>query len=450
MSEQQFYENILESISDGVFTIDQDWKITSFNKAAERITGVARQDAIGQNCFEVFKSNMCESSCPLRRTLETGVPLVDRRGYCINQQGERVPISVSTAILHDASGTPIGGAETFRDLSELETLKKELEACSAMPAFTSKSEAMERVLEMLPAVADSPTSVLILGETGTGKEVLARTIHSMSPRREESFIAINCAAIPEDLLESELFGYKKGAFTGAERDKPGRFALADEGTLFLDEIGEMPPALQVKLLRVLQEKEYEPLGGTHPVKTNFRLICATHADLLERCADGRFRKDLYYRINVITMQIPPLRERAKDIPGLALQFLDLYKTQMNRTIDGFTPEVFAHFLAYDWPGNIRELENVVERMVVLAEESMLGVELLPLELVETPSGAVSQVPTGASGASTVGAVSQVRDEAEKLYILEILAKNGGNRSATAAELGINTTTLWRKLKKFGV
>ncbi len=445
MNDLNLTDNILESISDGVFTVDKDWKITSFNRAAERITGVSRSSAIGQNCFEVFKSNMCESSCPLRRTMKTGKPLIDRAGFCLTKKGKRIPISVSTALLVDPAGRVLGGAETFRDLSELEELKRELATRGPDPVFRSKSPAMEKLLAMLPAVADSTSSILIQGETGTGKEVLARAIHALSPRKSGPFVAVNCGAIPENLLESELFGYKKGAFTGADKDKPGRFALAEGGTLFLDEIGDIAPALQVKLLRVLQEREFEPLGGTRPVKADIRLVSATNADLSGLISEGKFRKDLFYRINVISLVLPPLKERPEDIPDLASAFLSSFASKMNKKIDGFAPEVFSRFYAYDWPGNIRELENVVERMVVLSDDSLIGKESLPPELT-------SAVVTSRDSLSSSGAVrvASVRDGAERECIVVALEAHGWKRAETAKALGMDKATLWRKMKRLGI
>lgn len=445
MSDENLTANILESISDGVFTVDEDWKITSFNRAAEKITGVSRKNAIGQNCFEVFKSNMCESSCPLRRTMKTGKPLVDRSGFCVTKKGKRIPISVSTALLVDARGRVLGGAETFRDLSELEDLKKELAARGPNPIFRSKSPSMEKLLAMLPAVSDSTSSILIQGETGTGKEVLARAIHALSPRKDGPFVAVNCGAIPESLLESELFGYKKGAFTGADRDKQGRFALAEGGTLFLDEIGDISTALQIKLLRVLQEREYEPLGGTKPVKADIRLVSATNADLAALIAEGKFRRDLFYRVNVINLVLPPLKDRKEDIPDLASGFLSSFASKMNKKIDGIAPEVFSRFYAYDWPGNIRELENVVERMVVLAADSIIGKESLPGELT-AQSVAVKEALSGTG----ITKVSLVRDEAERECIIAALDAHGWKRAETAVALGMDKATLWRKMKKLGI
>ncbi|HOR98560.1 MAG TPA: sigma 54-interacting transcriptional regulator, partial [Kiritimatiellia bacterium] len=269
---------ILESISDGVFTVDAAWRVTSFNRAAETITGVPRKEAIGRRCADVFRSNMCGPECALQTTLKTGRPVIGRSGYIINAEGDRIPISISTAVLKDHAGRVIGGAEVFRDLSEVDALRRELEGRFQVGDLVSRSPVMQRLFEVLPAIAASPSTVLVQGETGTGKELVARTLHTLSPRAQAPFVAVNCGALPDTLLESELFGYKAGAFTGATRNKPGRFALAKGGTLFLDEIGEISPALQVRLLRVLQERVYEPLGATRSEKADVRVVVATNRD----------------------------------------------------------------------------------------------------------------------------------------------------------------------------
>ena len=373
-------EAILESISDGVFTVDPEWRITSFNRAAEQITGVPRGEAIGRRCSEVFRSSMCGAECALRRTLKTGKPVIGKSGYIIDASGSRIPISVSTAVLRDAAGRVTGGAETFRDLSEVEELRRELEGKYRAGELTSRSPLMQRVFEVLPAIAASPSTVLIVGETGTGKEMVARTIHALGPRPQGPFIAVNCGALPETLLESELFGYKAGAFTGANRDKPGRFALARGGTLFLDEIGEVSPALQVRLLRVLQDRTYEPLGGTRSESSDARIMVATNKDLAEQVRGGVFREDLYYRVNVVRIELPPLRRRKEDIPLLVEQFIARFNRLQQKTVTGITSEALSLLMAHDWPGNIRELENAVERAFILCGEGPIGIEHLPEEL----------------------------------------------------------------------
>lgn len=430
---------ILESISDGVFTVDQDWHITSFNRAAEEITGISRAEAVGKLCSEVFKSSMCEAECALRQTLKNSRPVINKSGYIINAEGARIPVSVSTAVLCSPDGSVSGGAETFRDLSEVTALRRELEGRFAIGELVSHSPAMRPVVEMAAAVADSPATVLIQGETGTGKELLAKAIHSMSSRANRPFVAVNCGALPDTLLESELFGYKKGAFTGADRDKPGRFALAEDGTLFLDEIGEISQALQVRLLRVLQEQVYEPLGSTRSEKSRVRIIVATNRDLAAMVKNGEFRQDLYYRINVIAIQIPPLRRRKEDIPLLIDHFIERFNRTQKKSIKGVTPAANSLLLAHDWPGNIRELENVIERAFVLCGSRLIGQEHLPPELTGTTPQHVEQL----------GMDTMVRC-AEEQAIVSALKKNGYNRAAAARELGVHKTTLFRKIKMLGI
>ena len=430
---------ILESISDGVFTVDGDWRITSFNRAAEEITGVPRREAIGRRCADVFRSSMCEAECPLRRTIKNRKPLIGRIGFIINARGERIPISVSTAVLRDESGRVAGGAETFRDLSELEALRSELEGKFRVGDLASRSPLMQRVYEVLPAVAASPSTVLVLGETGTGKELVARTLHALSPRNRGPFVAVNCGALPETLLESELFGYKAGAFTGAQRDKPGRFAMARGGTLFLDEIAEISPALQVKLLRVLQERSYEPLGATRSETADARIIVATNRDLAERTRTGAFREDLYYRVNVVRVELPPLRRRKEDIPLLAGQFIERFNRLQGKAVQGLSAGALPLLMAHDWPGNIRELENVIERAFILCNAGEIGSGHLPAELT-----ALRAVPRSESG------MRSAHDILDSQAIQAALERHGGNRAAAAGELGIHKTTLFRRIRKLGL
>lgn len=419
--------------------MDLDWRITSFNRAAEEITGIRREEAMGRQCSEVFRSSMCEAECALRRTLDTGKPIIGKSGYIVDAEGDRIPISVSTAVLRDAEGRISGGAETFRNLSELEALRRELEGKSSVGDMVSRSPLMQRVFEVLPAVAASPSTVLILGETGTGKELVARTIHSLSPRAKGPFVAVNCGALPDTLLESEVFGYKAGAFTGAARDKPGRLAMAKGGTLFLDEIGEMSPALQVKLLRVLQDRVYEPLGATKPERADVRVMVATNKDLAERMRHGAFREDLYYRVNVIRVELPPLRRRKEDIPLLVDQFIERFNRLQEKFIKGISPEALSLLMAHDWPGNVRELENSIERAFILRSRGLIEMEHLPEEL------------TAGRGTMTPSAdMKGARDMLDAQAIRSALERNRYNRAAAARELGIHKSTLFRKVKRLGI
>ncbi len=436
----QSYEAILESISDGVFTVDERWRVTSFNRAAETITGIPREEALGKPCSEVFRASVCEAACALRHTMETGHPLVNRSCYIINSEGNRIPISVSTALLRNNTGEIVGGAETFRDLSVVEELRKELEGRFEMGDIVSRSPAMRRFFDILPQVAASDSTVLIQGETGTGKELLARAIHHLSPREKHPFVAVNCGALPDTLLESELFGYKAGAFTGAEKDKPGRFALAEGGTLLLDEIGDITPALQVRLLRALQERAYEPLGATASVNANVRVIAASNKDLAQLVEKGAFRSDLFYRVNVVRMELPPLRQRKEDIPLLVERFIAKLNRLQDRNISGVTPEAMAVLMAYEYPGNIRELENILEHAFVLCTTSdMIDAVCLPEHL-------------GARAAADSGSIplTTAVQHAEAQSIRDALRRNQGNRLAAAQELGMHKSTLFRKMKRLGI
>ena len=439
LSEANPTEAILESISDGVFTVDTDWRITSFNRAAEEITGIKRQEAMGRICSEVFRCSMCETECALRRTMQSGKPIIGKSGYIIGADGERLPISVSTAVLKDEQGNVVGGAETFRDLSEVEALRRELEGRTQIGDLVSRSPLMQRVFEVLPAIAGSPSTVLICGETGTGKELMAQTIHSLSHHRKGPFVAVSCGALPDTLLESELFGYKAGAFTGAVKDKPGRFALARGGTLFLDEIGEVSPALQVRLLRVLQERTYEPLGAVRCETTNARIITATNKDLAAETRRGNFREDLYYRVNVVRVELPPLRNRKEDIPLLVEHFIDRFNRLRHTSIRGISGEALSLLMAHHWPGNIRELENVIERSFILCNKPLIGIAHLPEEM--TAHGKLK---------TRTSSMRSARELLDAQAISSALARNDNNRLAAARELGIHKSTLFRKIKKLGI
>ena len=432
---------ILDSIADGVFTVDGDWNITSFNRAAEQITGVSRQQAIGQKCFDVFHANICQGACALRETMASGRQRVDRRVNILNSRGEKIPVSVSTAVLSSETGEVIGGVETFRDLSEVEALRKEIDEHYAFHDIISKNHEIRRILDILPDVATSDSTVLIEGPTGSGKELFAKAIHNLSRRARRKYVAVNCGALPDTLLESELFGYKKGAFTDAKRDKPGRFALAEGGTLFLDEIGDISTALQVKLLRVLQEREYEPLGATSTVKTNVRVITATNKPLAELVARGTFREDLYYRLNVVKITLPPLGRRREDIPLLVDHFVRKFSAQQGKQIEGTSQDVLSRLMNYGFPGNVRQLQNIIEHSVVLCRKNRIEVDCLPTELLEETSGC--QDAKSHSTGSPLPA-------AEATTILQTLRQYDGHRGNTAAALEIDKTTLWRKMKKFGI
>jgi len=435
---QQMNEQILDSIADGVFTVDNNWNITSFNRAAEKITGVSRKNAIGSKCWEVFHAEVCERDCFLKKTLKTRKSSINNTIHIVNRAGKTLPVSISTAMLSDKSGTIIGGVETFRDLSEIEELRREVAGKNYHYDMITNNHRMLDLLNNLPVIAKSDSPVLISGESGTGKELLAKAIHHLSLRKDGPFVAINCGALPENLLESELFGYKKGAFTDAKSDKPGRFDKAKGGTLFLDEIGDMPKVLQVKLLRVLQEHIFEPLGTSESVESNVRIVAATNRDLINMVKNGEFRQDLFYRIHVMPLTLPPLRERTDDIPILVNHFI-AHNSIINKSkTDSISPDALSILAAYSFPGNIRELENILQHAMILCQGKIIETKHLPVYLLKRQTEKYSPVHDRKNSIK----------EFEKSEIVLALEKNFYNRIKTAEALGIHVATLWRKMKKY--
>lgn len=440
VKEKNRLQAIVESVADGVFTVDPQWRITSFNKAAEEITGFPRQDAIGKPCHKIFRSRVCQEACPLRRTFESGQSISNFEFEIKSKDEKPVQISVSTALLIDEEGEIIGGVETFRDLSTLKHLRDELKKRYSFANILGKNPKMLKLYDLLGAVAETSSTVLVQGETGTGKDLVARAIHYNSPRRERPFIKVSCVALPEALLESELFGHTKGAFTGADRDKPGRFELAHKGTIFLDEIGDISKPVQLKLLRVLEEGEFERLGGTKTIKVDVRVVAATNRDLQEAVKGGGFREDLFYRLNVVPIHLPPLRERNDDIPLLVEHFIEKFNKKTGKKITSVTPEVMDILVDYPWPGNIRQLENAIEHAFVHCREGVIRPAHLPEELKAQRRSLVEGVALSSSPLAKL----------EKQILLDVLTKNNWDRHNAAAELKISRTTLWRKTKKYGV
>ena len=432
-------QSVLDSVADGVFTVDREWRITSFNRAAERITGVHRDEAIGARCCDVFRASICGSGCALRYTVSSGEPVVNKAIMILDSKARKVPVRISTAVLRDTKGHVVGGVETFRDLSQVEELQKELEGRFSLGDIIGRSRVMRDLYGMVPAVAASDSTVVIHGASGTGKELFARALHELSLRQGKPFVAINCGALPDTLLESELFGHKAGAFTDAKTDKPGRFAVAEGGTVFLDEIGDISPAMQVRLLRVLQERVYEPLGAVEPVEADVRVVVATHRDLARLVEDGTFREDLFYRINVIRLELPSLRERREDIPLLVEHFIGRFNRLQEKDVIGVSDEVLAILMKHDYPGNARELENIIEHAFVLCRGGIIETEHLPPELVRE----LEKRPHLPSDGMTLRAL-------ESLHIEDALRRNEGNRKAAAEELGIHPSTLFRKIKDLGI
>ncbi len=429
--------NLLDTIQEGVFVIDKNHRITFFNHAAEKISGTRKKEALGRFCWEVLRADCDGDDCPLKKTLATGELFSERIVTMVSANGIRKPVSISTTVLRDDNGTTTGAIETFRDLST-DTDRLHSRLSDYRHNIITIDSAMLKIIEALPMIADSDSTVLIQGESGTGKELFARALHNLSSRKGAPFIAVNCGALPDNLLESELFGYKKGAFTDAKKDKPGRFALAEGGVIFLDEIGDTSPAMQVKLLRVIQEKEYEPLGSAGSVKADVRIIAATNKDLYTMANKAAFRKDLYYRLSVINIVIPPLRKRKEDIPLLIDYYITKLNRQQQKQIRGIDDDAITCLLSHEYPGNVRELENIIEHAFVLCHRGYIQMKHLP--------EAVSCGRVNNRGNTEIKSMKSI----ETAYLMNVLKRNKWNRGKTAQELGMHRTSLYRKMQILGI
>ncbi|MBW7997754.1 MAG: PAS domain-containing protein [Candidatus Glassbacteria bacterium] len=427
-------EVILGSIAEGVFTVDDQWVITSFNRAATIITGFSSDEVIGSPCKNIFRSNLCQVVCPLAQALRTGRKVLDRELQILRKDETVLDVRVNAAVLYDEQGTPIGGVETFRDISQIKTLTEELTGRYEFRNIIGKSKRMQEIYQLIDDITDSDSTVLIEGKSGTGKELIANAIHYHSRRKKNPFVKINCSAFSESLLESELFGHVRGAFTGAVKDKPGRFELADKGTIFLDEIGEASPNTQVKFLRVLQERQFERVGGTRAIQVDLRVIAATNKDLKQEVEKGNFRDDLYYRLNIIPIKLPPLTKRKEDIPLLIEHFISKYNMIMNKTITGTSGSALDLLETYNYPGNIRELENAVEYAFNRCRGKIIKPEMLPVDFRR----------------AVIPQTEDSREESERARILKALETSKWNKNRAAKHLNMSRTTLWRKMKKYNV
>lgn len=430
-------KSILDSVADGVFSLDLDRKITSFNRAAEHITGWSRYEVIGKPCWEVFRSTVCDSSCPVLEALAADDDVVNREFEIMDRENNKIPVSVSASVLRDSMGQVVGAVETFRDLSTIAQMQQQVKDRYSFEGIYSRNPAMHGLFNVLPDIAASDATVLVHGDSGTGKELFARAIHNLSSRRDGPLVIVNCGALPEPLLEAEIFGAKRGAYTGAVESRPGRLEMAQGGTLFLDEIGDLPLALQVKLLRVLENKEFQPLGAKHPQKADVRFVTATHRHIETMVEEGSFRRDLYFRINVVGFTIPPLRDRKEDIPLLIDLALQRLNKEYNKKIRGFTPEAMQRLMQHNYPGNIRELLNIVEQTVILCRDGEIGYDLLP-EYLHDEGGGASRATRSRRGCPSAEDLAKALDRFH------------GNRQLVAQEFGVDRTTLWRWMKRMNL
>lgn len=436
---QECQKMILDSIADGVFTVDPEMRITTFNRAAEEITGFSAREAVGRSCHEIFRTRVCLTACLLREAQATGEAVVNREMDITDKDNRKVPISISASVLRNAHGQAVGGVKTFRDLSRIYMLKRGIKEKYSFRDLVSRNPAMRRLFDLLPDVAATEATVLLNGDSGTGKELFTRAVHDLSPRREGPLVVVNCGALPEPLLEAEIFGSRKGSYTGSVENRPGRLEMARGGTLFLDEIGDMPLPLQVKLLRVIENREYQPLGAKSPLTADVRFVAATHRDLEEMVAEGSFRRDLFFRINVVQFKIPPLHERAEDIPLLIDMALDRFNGRYCKKIRGFSSEAIKALLHHHYPGNVRELLNIVEQGVILCRDGEIGVDLLPPTVLCSDRDQEAGKP-----------VHTVPPQMSRDMLVQLMARHNGSRSQVARELGVDRTTLWRWMKKYGL
>lgn len=441
-AEKSKLEAIFRSRIEGTFTVDMKGVITSFNNSAERITAYPQKEVTGKVYWNVFMPGDSEESDYFNSVIYDSDFVQQRELLFTSKKNIRIPVRCNAGPLLDEKGKKIGAVLSFQDISELKNLSTHLEERFQFNNIIGRSRAMNGVYNLMESVINTDSTVLITGASGTGKEVVARAIHLNSDRRTKPFVPVNCTAFVETLLESELFGHEKGAFTGAVKSKPGRFELAGDGTIFLDEIGEVSLPVQVKLLRVLENRQYERVGGTQSLELKARIITATHRNLEEDIKTGRFREDLFYRINVINIHLPTLSERKDDIPGLVDHFINKFNNKFRKDIKGISSGALRLINHYTWPGNIRELENVIEHAFVVCRGDIIDTEHLPERLW---SGLGSKDTYTKNDMQT-----SPLDNAEKKMIEEMLNKFNGSRIKTAKALGINKTTLWRKMKKYGL
>ena len=432
---------ILDNLDIGVFTVTRGGHITFFNTQAESISGFDRKEVLGKPCSVILGEGSEDGFSLLKKSIDDEKPRSNMKGVLTTRDGHTIPIRANYMALRNEQGRVVGGLATIQDLSLLYQLNRAITNRYTFADMIGKSPSIQKIFDILPVVSDSEATVLIEGPTGTGKDLLAKVIHNASKRAKKPMVKVNCAALPDNLLESEMFGYVKGAFTGADRDKPGRFQEAHKGTIFLDEIGDLPLSLQAKLLRVLEDREFYPLGSRKTTKVDVRIIAATNQDLEKLVEAKRFREDLFYRLNVIRLELPPLKERKGDIPLLIDHILKRLSAVKETRVSKISEDAMEALLNYDYPGNIRELENVLEHALTICQEKVIERRHLPLSLQKA-------IPTKGLPEEPMEDLEAFSQYSEKVRIMEILKRHNWHRGKTAQELNMDRTTLWRKMKKY--
>jgi PAS domain S-box-containing protein len=435
---------ILDNLDIGVLTVDRGGHIAFFNNTAETITGFSRGDVLGKSCRTVLGDSASPGMLLFNETIADGQARSSSEGDLKTRDGQVIPVQANFMALKNEDGRIVGGLATITDLSLKYQFNSQIKGRYTFYDMVGKDPAIQKIFDIIPVVAASDATILIEGPTGTGKDVLAKVIHNASTRAKKPLVKVNCAALPDNLLESEMFGYVKGAFTGADHDKPGRFQDADRGTIFLDEIGDLPLTLQAKLLRVLEDREFYPLGSRKTTRVDVRIISATNQNLGQLVRERRFREDLFYRLNVMRLELPPLKDRRGDIPLLISHILKRLRVTRDSRAESFSNNAMDILLNYEFPGNVRELENIIEHALIVCQAETIERHHLPLALQK---GIAPSEPEPADEAPPVGDAGGI---SEKNLILDMLQKYGWNKGKTAAALNINRTTLWRKLKKYNI
>jgi two-component system, NtrC family, response regulator HydG len=463
MEIDSYWRRIINTMNDALMIIGKGGDILSVNRSFEEMTGYSSAEVAGKSCT-MLKCDACEKAinndgdgwCKLFDAEREGT-IRRCRCHIVRKDGTWLPALKNASVLYDEDGSVLGAVETLTDISEIDRLdrkvaflSRQLDETDGYCGLIGRSDAMRNVFGIVEKAADSDAPVVVYGETGTGKELVARAIHERGARRAGPYVQVNCAALNESLLESELFGHIKGSFTGAYRDRKGRFETANGGTLFLDEIGDIPFSIQVKLLRALETKRFERVGEDHPVSVNVRIVTATNRNLVELISQNKFREDLYFRINVLPIRLPPLRERKDDIPLLVNTFVHRLKERSGKRIDGVRREALDMLMNYPWPGNVRELKSVLEYAFTVADQNLIGRGHFPPDISGSAGGASTGRASSPKDCKDPKNPKDPNDAKERRELIDALEQAGGNRTMAASILGVSRVTVWNRMRKHGI